>query len=122
MKIGELARRSDLSERMLRYYEQAGLLSPARTGAGYRDYDEAELLMAQRIRLLSASGLKIETIRVLLPCMRDEPWPAFKPCYEIREALSHALAGLDEKLDTLTASRTLVAGFLHDLGGESGPQ
>ncbi|WP_140725599.1 MerR family transcriptional regulator [Pseudomonas sp. Hp2] len=115
MKIGELARRSGLSERMLRYYEQAGLLQPARTSTGYRDYGEQELLVARRIRQLSASGLKIETIRVLLPCMRADAGALFEACDEIHEALTRALAGLDAKLHALGASRTLIAGFLRDL-------
>lgn len=42
MRIGELARRTGVSERMLRYYEQEGLLRPARTTSGYRDYGEGK--------------------------------------------------------------------------------
>jgi len=91
MRIGELARRSGLSARMLRYYEEAGLLRPARTASGYRDYGEAELEAARRIRLLGASGLTVEAIRRLLPCMRTGDGPLFEGCDEIRETLRQAI-------------------------------
>lgn len=114
MQIGELARRSGVSQRMLRYYEQEGLLQPARTESGYRDYGAAELQAAERIRLLSASGLKLDAIRILLPCMVDGP-VAFMACDEIRSTLQAELGKLDEKLAELAASRSLVAQYLADL-------
>jgi DNA-binding transcriptional MerR regulator len=121
MKIGELARRSGLSARMLRYYEAAGLLRPQRTASGYRDYGDAELQAARHIRLLSASGLKVETIRHLLPCMRPEPGPLFEACDEIRDTLRGALDELDSQLRTLGESRAIVAGYLRGLDG-TGPR
>ncbi|WP_438391773.1 MerR family transcriptional regulator [Caballeronia sp. DA-9] len=114
MRIGELSRRTGVSERMLRYYEQEGLLRPARTTSGYRDYGEGEVQTARRIRLLSASGLKIETIRILLPCMLDEP-PRFEPCGAVRAALQQEVDKLDDKLRDLGESRQLVSGYLHSL-------
>ncbi|WP_213992246.1 MerR family transcriptional regulator [Sodalis sp. dw_96] len=111
MKIGELARRTGVSERMLRYYEQEGLLQPVRTESGYRDYGAAQIQAAQRIRMLSAAGLKIETIRILLPCILDNQ-PRFVPCNEVRAALRQEVEKLDEKLRNLGESRQIVASFL----------
>ncbi|MBD1554449.1 MerR family transcriptional regulator [Pseudomonas typographi] len=111
MRIGELAQRTGISERMLRYYEQQGLLQPARTGSGYRDYKGTHVQAAQRIRMLSAAGLKIEAIRVLLPCMIDNS-PAFEPCQQVRAALRQEVEKLDEKLRHLRQSRQIVASFL----------
>ncbi|MFT4267148.1 MAG: MerR family transcriptional regulator [Xenophilus sp.] len=119
MRIGELARRTGVSERMLRYYEQEGLLQPARTDAGYRDYADAEVQVAQRIRMLSAAGLKIETIRILLPCILDNQ-PRFEPCQEVRAALRHEVEKLDEKLRDLGESRQIVASFLNGVEAGSG--
>ncbi len=114
MRIGELAQRTGVSERMLRYYENAGLLRPARTDAGYRDYGDPELRAAQRIRLLSAAGLKLDTIRVLLPCISVDD-ASFQACDEIREALRHELTSLDRKLADLGESRRIVASYLDTL-------
>ncbi|QCR07411.1 MerR family transcriptional regulator [Brenneria rubrifaciens] len=119
MLIGELARRTGVSERMLRYYEQEGLLQPARTDAGYRDYGNAEMQVAQRIRMLSAAGLKIETIRILLPCILDNQ-PRFEPCQEVRAALRQEVGKLDEKLRDLSESRRIVTSFLKDVEADSG--
>jgi MerR family transcriptional regulator, copper efflux regulator len=46
MRVGDAARRVGTSARMLRYAEQLGLVTPARTAGGYRDYGEGDLLAA----------------------------------------------------------------------------
>jgi MerR family copper efflux transcriptional regulator len=43
MRVGDAARRVGTSARMLRYAEQLGLVAPARTAGGYRDYRERDL-------------------------------------------------------------------------------
>lgn len=111
MQIGDLSKRTGISVRMLRYYEQEGLLAPARRASGYRDYDDGDELVARRIRLLGEAGLTLDTIRVLLPCVRSDR-PDFVPCAEVRAALRGALTGLDEKIACLDASRAILAGYL----------
>ncbi len=71
MRIGELARRTGVSERSLRYYEQQGLLTPQRTSGGHRDYPEQAVDRVIRIQELFAAGLHSRKIARLLPCMRD---------------------------------------------------
>jgi DNA-binding transcriptional MerR regulator len=71
MRIGELARRTGVSERSLRYYETQGLLRSDRTPGGHRDYPEAAVDRVIRIQELYAAGLHSDKIRQLLPCMRD---------------------------------------------------
>ncbi|POX37571.1 MerR family transcriptional regulator [Streptomyces sp. Ru73] len=71
MRIGELARRTGVSERSLRYYEQQGLLAADRTPGGHRDYPERAVDRVIRIQELFAAGLCSAKIVKLLPCMRD---------------------------------------------------
>jgi DNA-binding transcriptional MerR regulator len=71
MRIGELARRTGVSERSLRYYEKQGLLAAERTPGGHRDYAETAVNRVNRIQELFAAGLSSVKIEQLLPCMRD---------------------------------------------------
>jgi DNA-binding transcriptional MerR regulator len=71
MRIGELARRTGVSERSLRYYEQQGLLASNRTSGGHRDYPDQAVDRVIRIQELFAAGLHSKKIARLLPCMRD---------------------------------------------------
>jgi DNA-binding transcriptional MerR regulator len=71
MRIGELARRTGVSERSLRYYEQQGLLRADRTSGGHREYPERAVDRVIRIQELFAAGLRSKRIAQLLPCMRD---------------------------------------------------
>ncbi|MGG2464678.1 MerR family transcriptional regulator [Streptomyces sp. RGM 3693] len=71
MRIGELARRTGVSERSLRYYEKQGLLAAERTPGGHRDYPAAAVDRVIRIQELFAAGLCSAKIAQLLPCMRD---------------------------------------------------
>ncbi|WP_330328600.1 MerR family transcriptional regulator [Streptomyces sp. NBC_00536] len=71
MRIGELARRTGVSERSLRYYEEQGLLSAERTAGGQRQYPDAAVDRVIRVQELFAAGLHSAKIAQLLPCMRD---------------------------------------------------
>ena len=63
--IGEMSRRSGLSVRALRHYEEQGLLTPGRTSAGRRFYTLADMLVLARISLLKRAGFSIAQIRTL---------------------------------------------------------
>ena len=78
MKIGELSRRTGVSVRMLRYYEGEGLLAPKRTDSGYRDFGPVEEETVRRIKVLGSAGMTLETIKQLLPCVKNND-PAFTP-------------------------------------------
>ena len=65
--IGEVARLTGVSQRMLRHYDEIGLLVPSdRTVAGYREYSEADLLRLQRILSYRALGLGLAETRDLV--------------------------------------------------------
>ena len=71
MRIGELAHRTGVSERSLRYYEEQRLLTAERTPGGHRDYPEHAVDRVVHIQELFAAGLCSKKIVQILPCMRD---------------------------------------------------
>jgi DNA-binding transcriptional MerR regulator len=71
MRIGELAERTGVSVRSLRYYEDQGLLVSSRTNGGHRTYPASAADRVVRIQELYAAGLNSAKIREILPCMRD---------------------------------------------------
>ena len=66
MKIGELARRTGVSTRLLRYYEEQGLIAPARTTNTYRTYDEQDVARVEQVVGLVRAGVPTRLARVLL--------------------------------------------------------
>ncbi|WP_327673864.1 MULTISPECIES: MerR family transcriptional regulator [unclassified Streptomyces] len=70
MLIGEVARRSGVSARMLRHYESLGLVRPSeRTGSGYREYSGDDIRRIFHIESLRSLGLSLREIGRAL----DEP-------------------------------------------------
>lgn len=65
MNIKEIEQRSGLTRANIRYYEQEGLLRPARQENKYRDYSEEDLETLLRIALLRSLGFSIDEIRRL---------------------------------------------------------
>ncbi|WP_017572544.1 MerR family transcriptional regulator [Nocardiopsis halotolerans] len=68
MRIGELATRTGVSVRSLRYYEEQGLLTSSRSASGQRHYTDAQVARVTFIQQLYAAGLSSRTIYELLPC------------------------------------------------------
>ncbi len=109
MRIGELARRTGVSERSLRYYERRGLLTSERTPGGHREYAEWAVDRVIRIQVLYAAGLNSEAVARILPCMRDSdggpnesatPWLAEELIGE-RERIDRAIADLTRSREIL---------------------
>ncbi|KWT58625.1 MerR family transcriptional regulator [Streptomyces albus subsp. albus] len=111
MLIGELSRRTGVSPRLLRYYEEQGLLEARRAPNGYRSYDDDTLLTVRQVRALLEAGLTTEVIRAVLPCARGEQ-PKFEMCVDVQAILSQALEATDERIDDLRRSRSALAGYL----------
>ncbi|CAL9294326.1 MerR family transcriptional regulator [Streptomyces sp. R02] len=69
MRIGELSRRTGVSPRSLRYYEEQGLLASSRSDAGQRHYAEAAVQRVSLIRQLFDAGMSSRVIATVLPCV-----------------------------------------------------
>jgi DNA-binding transcriptional MerR regulator len=113
VRIGELASRTGVPTRLLRYYEEQGLLSPARTPNGYRDYDDGLTGRVTQIRGLLDAGVPTRIIREILPCLDD-------PCsIHVTEAtpeliadLEHHYAQMDAKIQCLARNRDAIGAYL----------
>ncbi|MEV1011918.1 MerR family transcriptional regulator [Streptomyces sp. NPDC049881] len=112
MLIGELSRRTGVHERLLRYYEQQGLLHPRRTPSGYRDYHESDVRAVRRIRELLAAGLNTATIATALPCLHDEGERMVPVCPEMVKRLRHERDRISRAIAELDASRSALDGVI----------
>ncbi|WP_086824031.1 MerR family transcriptional regulator [Allokutzneria sp. NRRL B-24872] len=111
MRIGELSRRTGVSVRMLRYYEEQGLLSAARTSGGYRDYTEDVVERVGRIRCLLNSALPTAVVRKVLTSLCGDA-ATVRPLLGV---LERELAELDERMGRLATSRAHLAGLIDDV-------
>lgn len=109
MRISEAAQQSGIPARLLRYYEEQHLLTPARTTAGYRDYSEDDIAAARRIRQLLDAGLSTATIRDVLPCLADRDGQLAPICPELVEDLRREQQRIEGAIDALTASRDAIS-------------
>lgn len=62
MKIGELAEKSGLTERMLRHYEDLGIIAPDRTHGGTRRYSELDVEVAKLVKHFRSLDVPLETL------------------------------------------------------------
>ncbi|MFI1864841.1 MerR family transcriptional regulator [Streptomyces jumonjinensis] len=110
MRMGEFSRRTGVSQRLLRYYEEQGLLKPERRPSGYREYAEEDVATVRGIRMLLGAGLNTAVIAELLPCMVDTGRILAPACSGMlpdlrreRERIDEAVSGLLSARDRLDA-------------------
>ncbi|WP_219467651.1 MerR family transcriptional regulator [Nonomuraea rhizosphaerae] len=111
MRIGELAERTGVSTRSLRYYEQHGLLSATRGSNGYRDYAEDDVKLVSEIRALLSVGFTLEDTRPFVDCLRSGHSTGGS-CRESVAVYHRKLAQIDDDIRVLLARRAEVAAQL----------
>lgn len=122
MGIGELARRTGVSERSLRYYEQQGLLAAERTPGGQRRYPERAVHRVIRVQELFAAGLCSAKIVELLPCIRDEDGgPSEVATPTLLAELAVERARLGRMIARLEASREVLDQVMEAAAGADAP-
>ncbi|MFS4506944.1 MerR family transcriptional regulator [Clavibacter sp. Sh2141] len=113
MRIGELAKRTGVPPRMLRYYEEQGLISPQRLDNGYRDYGDYLVDRVNKIRGLADAGIPSRIIIDILPCL-DQPQTIVVRNAEpgLRDLLTRERDRMAEKIDFLTQNRDAITSYI----------
>jgi len=107
VRIGDLAKRCDVTRDTLRFYEREGLLPPPhRSDAGYRLYGEPDAERVQFIRRAQAVGLTLDDIRELLSVQRLRTPGA---CRRVAERLRARIQVIDRRVAELNAFRRELA-------------
>ncbi|MFJ6076653.1 MerR family transcriptional regulator [Streptomyces sp. NPDC093065] len=124
MHIGEAAQFTGTTPRLLRFYEQKGLIVPGRGENGYREYDENTLGRIAQIRDLLEAGLPTRLIQRVLPCIStphsDIRFSGLRP--EMAALLEAEQARLTTRIDSLTRNRDAIADYLTALRETNGWQ
>ncbi|XVV05220.1 MerR family transcriptional regulator [Actinosynnema sp. CA-248983] len=113
MKIGDLARLTGVSVRALRYYEEEGLVRPARGENGYRCFDERDVEVVRQIRGLIEAGLPTRIIRDVLPYL-DGPGALMPdvPCEHMLDEVALHRDALERRISCLTRNRDALNAYL----------
>jgi len=113
MRIGELSKRTGVPSRMLRYYEEQGLITPRRLDNGYREYDDYLIDRVGKVRGLIDAGIPTRIVTNILPCL-GQPQTivvenADPALYEMLETERDRMT---EKIDFLSQNRDALTSYL----------
>ncbi|MEU8408296.1 HEAT repeat domain-containing protein [Micromonospora sp. NPDC048842] len=104
MLIGEVARRSGVSARMLRHYDALGLIRPTgRTGSGYREYTSEDIRLIFHVESLRSLGLSLRDVRRAL----DDP--GFTPAELVNDLIRRTRLRIADEMELLTRLRRIGA-------------
>ncbi len=118
MTIGEAAKASGVSAKMIRYYEQIGLIAPAaRTDSGYRTYSEAEVHTLRFIRRARDLGFMVEGIGELLALWRDRS----RHSADVKRVALEHVASLEQKIRELEAMADTLRTLASCCAGDDRP-
>lgn len=118
MNIGEIARATALPAKTIRYYEDIGLVTPARDANGYRRFDETDLHKLGFIGRARSLGFTIEDCRALLALYEDNE----RASADVKRIARHHLELIDAKLDELTAMRATLGHLVDSCAGDHRPE
>ena len=111
MNLAKVSALTDVSTRMLRYYEEWGLSAPKRCDNNYRSYSAHDIECINKIKILNDAGMNLKAIHWLLPCF-DLDSQSFKLCRIANELVEQELVLIEQKLEQLQQSQSLLQSFI----------
>lgn len=117
MNISEVAKRSGLPAKTIRYYEAIGLLSAPRDDNGYRNFGERELHSLAFLGRARALGFSIEECRALMALYRD----AGRASADVKAVAQAHLAQIERKIADLQSMRETLATLVAQCAGDDRP-
>lgn len=117
MNVGAAAERSGLPAKTIRYYEEIGLIAPARAANGYRDYGDDDIHRLTFLKRARGLGFPIEECRQLMALYRDRS----RASHDVKEiALSH-VAAIEDKILELQSMRSTLEKLVKACHGDHRP-
>lgn len=118
MNIGEAADRSNLPAKTIRYYEEIGLLTPARAENGYRDYSASDVHRLKFLQRSRGLGFSVEECRQLLSLYGD----THRESADVKAIAEAKLGEIDRKISELVALRDALRHLVEHCHGDSRPE
>ena len=117
MHIGDVAARSGLPAKTIRYYEDIGLIKPMRGENGYRAFRESDLHKLSFLARARALGFSIEDCRNLLQLYEDET----RASADVKRIAEQHLKRIDDKIRDLQAMRATLSELVEACHGDNRP-
>ena len=118
MTIGEAARESGVSAKMIRYYEETGLIPPAgRTGSGYRTYGPKEVQILRFVRRARDLGFPMEKVADLLALWRDRE----RASADVKRLAEDQIEALETRIREMMEMKAVLEHLAHACAGNERP-
>ncbi len=117
MNIGDVAQASGLPAKTIRYYEEIGLVSPARGENSYRSFSETDLHKLRFLGRSRALGFSIEDCRALLALYEDDQ----RASSEVRQIARRHLTEIERKVADLNALAGTLTHLVETCSGDERP-
>jgi len=118
MNIGEVAEKSGVPAKTIRYYEDVGLIPPARrTESGYRDYDDRDLATLRFVQRARSLGFSVKDVGALLALWHDNA----RASAEVKALAADHVSEIDRKLAELKSMRRTLVDLMERCHGDDRP-
>ena len=117
MNVGEAAGLSGLPAKTIRYYEDIGLVAPARAHNGYRDYSQDDVHRLSFLRRARGLGFPIDYCRQLMALYDDKA----RASHDVREIAVAQVGEIDRKIRELQGMRATLERLIEACHGDERP-